>query len=347
MQNNRVAIACQGGGSQTAFIAGVLKSFFDHDVHKKKRIVSFSGTSGGALCATLGWYSMIKDGHSDGASIGQRLLDFWKDNSTNNLFDQIINDSFVNFQRLMDGGWIPRWELSPSTPWVKNLRAWFKAFIPNTIFYDLKGLIEKHIDFTEIASWKNSSYPVLLIGAANVLSGEFKKFSSLRGEIQIEALLASAAVPEIFPAVFIGKDAYWDGLYSDNPPTDELLDAEYVGPDNLPDEIWIVQINPETRKSVPVTIQDIIDRRNEMIGNESLFQDLEKIKLINRFLEENAFTEEYRRKYRPIQIHKIEMSPELQEVLDYPTKLNRNHRFINRLIQDGINQGEAFLESLG
>ena len=43
----RVAIACQGGGSQTAFTAGVLKALFENKIQDRVNIVSFSGTSGG------------------------------------------------------------------------------------------------------------------------------------------------------------------------------------------------------------------------------------------------------------------------------------------------------------
>ena len=68
MVKNKIAIACQGGGSQTAFTAGVLKSLFQNDVHNKKQIVSLSGTSGGAVCATLSWYSMLKAAKGDGKS---------------------------------------------------------------------------------------------------------------------------------------------------------------------------------------------------------------------------------------------------------------------------------------
>ena len=31
MSKTKIAIACQGGGSQTAFTAGVLKALFDHE----------------------------------------------------------------------------------------------------------------------------------------------------------------------------------------------------------------------------------------------------------------------------------------------------------------------------
>jgi len=56
----KVAIACQGGGSQTAFTAGVLKALFENQVQQHFDIVSLSGTSGGAICAYLTWYSMRK-----------------------------------------------------------------------------------------------------------------------------------------------------------------------------------------------------------------------------------------------------------------------------------------------
>lgn len=56
----KVAIACQGGGSQTAFTAGVLKSLFENGIQDHYEIVSLSGTSGGAICAFLTWYALKK-----------------------------------------------------------------------------------------------------------------------------------------------------------------------------------------------------------------------------------------------------------------------------------------------
>ena len=348
MKKNKIAIACQGGGSQTAFTAGVLKSFFKNDIHKKKHIVSLSGTSGGAVCATLSWYSLIKVSKGDSTPVEQRLIQFWHDNSTQNIYEEIFNGFLVNYIQLTEKGMIPKWEISPDSLVSESMSLASTTMLPRKNFYDFKALLESHIDFEEIRAWDKPSSPALLIGAADVLSGEFKKFSSLKGEICVEALLASAAVPSLFPAVKIEEHAYWDGLFSDNPPTDELLDDELVGTDNIPDELWIIQINPKTRKDIPATPQDISDRRNEMIGNESLFQDIEKINLINRLLEQKAFTDAFiaRRKYKPIIIHIIEMSPEMQEHLDYSSKINRDSKHINRLIEDGENQGNKFLESL-
>jgi len=50
--HRRVAIACQGGGSHTAFTAGVLQGLLT-DLPDDVQVVALTGTSGGALCATL------------------------------------------------------------------------------------------------------------------------------------------------------------------------------------------------------------------------------------------------------------------------------------------------------
>src|ERR671917_690601 len=53
----RVAIACQGGGSHTAFTAGALKKLLQEkgaEGHEYE-IVALSGTSGGSICALLVW----------------------------------------------------------------------------------------------------------------------------------------------------------------------------------------------------------------------------------------------------------------------------------------------------
>ena len=43
MSGRRVAIACQGGGSQCAFVAGALGALFRQDVHRRFEIVGLSG----------------------------------------------------------------------------------------------------------------------------------------------------------------------------------------------------------------------------------------------------------------------------------------------------------------
>ncbi|MFM7189953.1 MAG: patatin-like phospholipase family protein, partial [Microcystaceae cyanobacterium] len=84
----KVAIACQGGGSQTAFTAGVMKALFENNVQDHFDIVSLSGTSGGAICALLVWYALKKKENP----VWKRLLDFWHDNTAQSYPERLFND---------------------------------------------------------------------------------------------------------------------------------------------------------------------------------------------------------------------------------------------------------------
>ena len=55
----KVAIACQGGGSHAAFAAGVLLELLSQDNRSRFELAGISGTSGGAICAALAWYSYV------------------------------------------------------------------------------------------------------------------------------------------------------------------------------------------------------------------------------------------------------------------------------------------------
>lgn len=345
----KIAIACQGGGSHTAFTAGVLKAFFQAGVHEKYQIVGISGTSGGAVCAALSWYALVEAAHGDKTPIEKRLLDFWHDNSTTSALEQLFNNFLTNMIEAEGEGLIPTMKLAPGSPLAQALSSSLAAGFPRKNFLDFRAVIEEHLDFERIKSFGKPATPVLLIGAANVCRGEYVKFNSSKIDIKVEHILASAAVPTIFPAVEVDGEHYWDGLFSDNPPTDELIDPDIVGYDNIPEEIWVIQINPTTRQITPVTVGDIEDRQNEMIGNESLFQDLQKINFFNSLLEKGAFKDEFLAKYHlkvPIKIRVVHMSDELMGKLYYASKLDRGAKYIDMLIADGEKQGKELLAQI-
>jgi NTE family protein len=349
MTQEKIAIACQGGGSQTAFTAGVLMSLIDHKAHEKNQIVSLSGTSGGAVCAALAWQGLLKWTRGvKSESVVQDLASFWQDNGTENLLESFLNNALISYVQLVDNGFLPEWNTSPYSPWRQAWKIGMELFLPQ--FYDFKAILEKHIDFdTAYQMIDPLKSPVLVIGAADVKSGKFKKFNSRsadpKDKIDIDSLLASAAVPTLTKAVEIGQDAYWDGLFSDNPPTDELIDDKIVGKDNIPDQLWVIQINPRKCKHIPQTATEISDRRNEMIGNASLLQDLQHICRVNRWLERKAFKDDYKKDHnlKIIDIYTIQMSDTVQESLYYPTKLDRDKAYIQDLIAHGEEIGGNFL----
>lgn len=354
----RVAIACQGGGSQTAFTAGALQALFEAGIEKNFDIVSLSGTSGGAVCAALVWYA-LKKGEEP---ICRRLLDFWKDNTAQSYDEQFFNNWLVDWARAVNTGRWPSLQLSPASFFAQTIMS-YVSIGKRKAFMDFAELLKAHIDFDEIASWGPlPEKPVLLLGACSVVTGKMRKFVSREDVIQVEHVLASCAVPTIFPAVRIDEDAFWDGLFSDNPPVDELVRPIFVGPENVAEEIWLIKINPTRRESIPVQPGDIFDRRNQLEGNISLFQQLINLELLNDMIAQRWFKDEFLDRLHikaPIRIPKsfhddidkpyhipwIEMSEEIQSTLDYEGKIDRGFANINLLMEDGRTQARKFLRA--
>ncbi|HEX2073211.1 MAG TPA: patatin-like phospholipase family protein [Geodermatophilus sp.] len=307
----QVAIACQGGGSHSAFTAGVLQRLLAAPDHQ---VVALSGTSGGAVCALLGWYGLLTGGP---AEAGRLLEEFWRDNSATTPVQRAMNLWLVGVTRL-EG----RVALPVVSPYA----------YPEVARAALTDLLSRHVDFDRVARLQepaDEDRPLLLVGAVDVASGAHRAFSSRRGEIGLDAVLASAAVPPLFRAVHVDGSYYWDGLFSQNPPVRELPNAG-------PEEIWVVRINPLRRATEPKTVADIADRRNELSGNLSLEQELFFIRKTNEWADRLGPP------YRHIEVREIALDLDL----DVASKLDRRPAFIRRLVDEGREQAERFLAGL-
>jgi NTE family protein len=351
MERKRIAIACQGGGSQCAFVAGALKTLFAGGVHRQYEVVGLSGTSGGALTAALAWIGILKEARGDRSPIGDRILACWNDLTAQTPKEIFFDNFCVQMLRMIEGGMLPSIASSPSSKSSRLGAKLAASLFDRPEFVDLRALIVKHMDFAALPDLVEPDSPVLLVGAADVLEGTFKIFSSVRGEITPESLLGSAAVPTLFPAVWVDGHAYWDGIFSTNPPITGFLRRQLMGRESLPDEIWIIQVNPTRIDNVPETAGEIGDRRNQLAGNLSLQHELDLVDMVNVLLEEHALTECFRRRFGldasvPIKVRFIRMSEDLLLSLDSASKLSRQPSHISRLIADGETQALEFLAQL-
>lgn len=319
-----VAIACQGGGSHTAFTAGVLQTLLTDLDTSRYRIHGLSGTSGGALCAAIAWYGLLLGDAGHGAKL---LESFWQKMSAVQLSDSLSNQFMVWLERSRNIFAMP--EISP-------------YLLPNTGQEFMAKTIKQHIKFERLPALVTATSPTLMVGAVDVLSGDFTVFHSRASRpelgISVDALLASAAIPELFRAVHIGNGVYWDGLFSQNPPIRSFLSG-IQNRDAKPDEIWVIQINPETRSSEPKSGSEIDDRRNELAGNLSLNQELFFVRQTNEWLQKKWLNADH---IKHIDIRLIG----LEDQLDYPSKLDRSPAFINNLLAEGRRQGSEFLAKL-
>ena len=318
----RIAIACQGGGSHTAFTAGILKRLLRAEELSRYKVVGLSGTSGGAVCALLAWHNLLK---GDAAGAVEALDAFWRDNSATEPVEQFINNWTVWAANLQDYVTMPA--ISPYDNYFAALG-----------LEEFKGMLERRVDFQGVNVQPEESYPALLVGAVDVLTGEFRAFNSRRDRISAETILASSAIPTIFRSVHLDGGTFWDGLFSQNPPVRELTDEG-------PDEIWVIQINPGERERIPKTVAEIADRRNELSGNLSLHQELGFIEKIDQMLEEGHLARAG--KYKQIVVRVIELSrSRLPRFLGTASKMNRDPGFIQDLISHGEDRAEEFLAAL-
>ena len=235
----------------------------------------------------------------------------------------------------------------------------------------MRELLSKHISQDDVGRIKSTlarePYPELLIGAVDVLrtrpykqgaenetenATNFKVFRGSReADRLVDAMLASSAIPTLMRAVAMDGTAYWDGLFSQNPPIYELPDVHSdadgtgLGHQFDPNEIWIVRINPTVLTSEPRSLEDIRDRRNELSGNISLMQEVRAVLRMND-LQPIECQDAKRRAYERINVRFIEMSAAVARRLDYASKLDRRKEAIEKLMAHGRQRAAAFIDSL-
>ncbi len=322
-QRRRVAIACQGGGSHTAFTAGALSRFLQPDVLAEHQVVGLSGTSGGAICAAIAWSSLLHRRPGDAEHLLRR---FWTANSASSWPDQVVNAMVLWGQRLSETVAVP-----VVSPYLHAGAVWSSDL--------LRRLIDQTVDLgadQELAA-ASISDPMLLVGAVDVLKGVFRTFDSRDGEISTDAILASAAIPTIFRSVRLGRSVYWDGLFSQNPPVHKLLDSE-------PDEIWVIQVNPSQVEDEPTTVGEIATRRNELSGNLSLYQELGFIEQVDKWLADGTIRSH---RVRHITVRILEMRrTDATRAWGHASKLNRDPAFIDELMELGRHQAQDQVDAM-
>jgi NTE family protein len=195
----------------------------------------------------------------------------------------------------------------------------------------LRNLLTDLIDFERVPDLAARSRSSLHVGAVDVVRGVPRVFRS--GAVTVDAILASAAIPTLFPAVTIDNRAYWDGLFAANPPIADLLSSPK---ENTPDELWIVSVNPRARADVPRGLREIADRRSELSANLSIAKDVAFIEQVNEWLAAGYLPES---EYKHVDVRFLDLDRDLS----LASKLNRDPDFLDGLIAAGRRDAAAFL----
>ncbi|MBV8401383.1 MAG: patatin-like phospholipase family protein [Acetobacteraceae bacterium] len=318
-----VALALQGGGSHGAFTWGVLDRLLE-SVEGRFRIAAISGASAGGINAALTACGLASGGPQDARA---RLRTFWTGFSRTGL---LLGNPLLGFAEPAPfGGLNIDW-----SPMAIALEAIGLVVSPYTnIFYTdpLTPIIREALPEADLGRLNGPEAPQVFISATDISTNQRVLFT--QPHLTVDALRASACLPELFRTVQIDKRLYWDGGYLGNPAVTPLVD--------FAQDLLIVVLNPMHRNDMPpISARGILDRLNEITFNASLVLELNGIEAVNRVLD--AVGPDHGTHYKPIRFHMIE-NDAFMATLGFVSKNSTSALLIDKLYTEGRATADRWL----
>jgi len=317
-QTKRISLGLQGGGAYGAFGWGVLDRLL---ADERLEIDAISASSAGAINAVA-----LLDGYAgDGGRAGaRRSLDrFW-----NTLGQAAVLGPLrpSPLDLLLGRGGI---DTSPGYMLMQLASATLapEHLCPLNV-NSLSTLLSTLVDFERVRACEGIG---LFISATNVRTGKGRIFH--RAEVDVEHVMASACLPQVFAPVRIDGEAYWDGSFVGNPPLAPLLDAG-AG------DILVVQNNPIARRDLPTTMADVNNRANEIAFNIALVREISAIQHLGAVPDEETTATA---QPAPVRLHLISGNGALRD-LSISSKLNTDWAFIRGLRDLGRQAAQQWLD---
>lgn len=315
MEQRRINLALQGGGAHGAFTWGVLDRLLQEPWIA---IEGVSGTSAGAANAVVLADGLLRDG---AAGARMALESFWRAVSRAGRLSPYRSGWWNPF----GAGFSP---LVTAAEWFGTHLSPYQ-FNPRNLNV-LMRLLDRQVDFARLRA---SPALKLFISATNVRTNRLHIFTNHR--LSARVVGASACLPQLFQAVEIDGDPYWDGGFMGNPVLEPLVERCESR------DILIVQINPRCRERLPRTANAIADRVNEITFNATLMREIRAIARLSDLLDElGAEGHDYERAW----LHLID-GEEVLARLDLRSKYDTSWRFLTMLRERGRERADQWLSA--
>ncbi len=315
-----VNLALQGGGSHGAYTWGVLDALAEDP---RIEISAISGASAGTMNAVV-FASGMGEGGREAAR--EKLEAFGLSVSSEGSLAPFERRWFDNALAAWGGFW-------PGSRWVD---AWTEAVSGILSPYEFNPLninplrvhLEQTVDFETL---RKSDGVKLFIAATNVRTGRGEIFR--RDILTSDHAMASACLPQLFQAVVIKGEPYWDGGFAGNPPLWPLFYETQCR------DAIIVQINPIERDETPRLPAEIDNRVDEITFNASLLAELRAADFVARLIRRGLLKSD---EYREERLHRIGGAGRL-ESFSAATKNDVSWPFLKQLRDLGSSDTKAWL----
>ncbi|MBN9280279.1 MAG: patatin-like phospholipase family protein [Hyphomicrobium sp.] len=312
-----VNVGLQGGGAHGAFVWGVLDYLLEDG---RLDLCGISGASAGAVNAVV-----VAHGVSTGGREGGRaaLADFWRKVGE--------PSSYIGphpFQLPLPLSYFS--EVTPAFVIFDLLtRCWSPYQLNPLNINPLRSILEATVDFERLRTCPRTN---LFLTATNVRSGKVHVFRTK--EVSADVVLASACLPQVFQAVEIDGEAYWDGGFMGNPAIFPLI---YDSPSQ---DVVIVHVNPLVRPDVPRTALEIENRMNEISFNASLISEMRAIAFVTRLIDQGRIPEGLMKR---MLLHSI-AADDVMQTLSAVSKMNTSWEFLTQLRDIGRKRAAQWID---
>jgi NTE family protein len=318
----RINLALQGGGSHGAFTWGVLDALIEDG---RLEFEAVSGTSAGAINAAI-----MLQGWSQGGGPTARvaLRRFWEELGGMAVASPIQRTPLDRLQ----GNW--NLDDSPAALWADLIQRTLSPWQRNPLKFDpLRELLRGHFDEKAVRACHDIK---VFIAATNVQTAKVRIFT--RDELSIDALLASACLPNVHDAVVIDGVPYWDGGFRGNPP---IWPFVYESESR---DVVLVEVDPPFRDGIPRSNAEVADRLNEITFTGALMSEMRAIAFVQELVEKDAISGDFGRRLKALLIHSI-ADPVSLAPLGAVSKFNVEPDFLEHLFGLGRQAATVWLAS--
>lgn len=281
-KNQRTALLLGGGGARAAYQVGVLKAIAELlPSEEKNPFPIICGTSAGSI-NTIALASNAVDFRTG----VEKIVDVWSNFQLSHVFHA---DAKNLFKRISGWAWC-------------NLGFGDREAGPSSLLDNepLRGLLNKNVSFPKIdAAIASGDLHAYCLTACSYTSGESTTFydghpsiknwlrthrEGRREKMSINHLMASSAIPVVFPSVKLGDEHFGDGSMRQISPISPAL---HLGAQKI--LIIGLRMEKKLRSSEPTELQQpslgqISGYVMDTLFLNSLYSDLERMERMNRTL---------------------------------------------------------------